>query len=531
MDAKGKCVAGGNVTRLAEKAAWLGVVRVKLFDYELAKVVQLRRAYNAAQKRLEVMVALPNWAHTETDIEKLLEVVKGNLDIVRGVMVYNEPCLSGYCTGEKGEKFLSTLERITKELTPHDIVVTPPFSMGGILKNTYPPQNSEFKDPVFMKRVVKILAMGNNPISANLYPYLDIACNPDVPLNYALGELPQANVQGTLFTSQVDADIKSLRYAIKKIEEPGEDFSNVQVQIGETGWAHSGGDQPWNKTKMRIWKLSTKDYAQKFYSNIATSLINRQWTPQNLYGIYIFDLADEPLKEGHYPAYDGEKYFGIEGLWTEEDTVHIAPWKWDKLPESTPPPQCQPLNSPVNNACAAAVEWVFQSGKHDPQAGSFYGASMGQSVKVDFMSASLNDWQKLFFCAPPNDQTKRCGAPPCQCTTPPCNVCDLAPGKTPPSDGRPAAVVPHMRPQDWDVWYSIKAQEAEAAKAEMEEKWETDFIGSSTSSSFWPSFAVTGLTAVVAAVAVVGFVGLLRRRAPKVEMRELEFALETGSAE
>ena len=40
---------------------------------------------------------------------------------------------------------------------------------------------------------------------------------------------------------------------------------------------------------------------------------------------------------------------------------------------------------------------------------------------VSFHHASVGDWQKLYFCAPPGG--KQCGTPPCQCSNPPCNIC------------------------------------------------------------------------------------------------------------
>lgn len=549
--------AGGvKVSDLAEKAAWLGVVRVKLFDFDKKKVVQLRKAYSAAGKRLSIAVALPLWMHTDKDMKDMLEVVKGNLDIVQTVFVLNEPCLHGYCKGEKGEDYLRQLKHITQELTPHKVEVTTPFSMGGIMKNTYPPQNSEFIDPDFMRRVVEILAIGDNTLYANLYPYLDIACNNLVPLNYALGEPPQSSVDGTVFTSQIDGDVKSLRYAIKKLDG---DFSNVKVGIGETGWAHSGGEKPKNKTRMRIWDLSTTHYSNKFYANIATSLAHDQWTEQNLGRIYIFDLADEPLKTGHYPAYDGEKFFGIGGLWTKEDKKHIAPWKWDAVPQPEALPEAAALDAPVNAVCAKAVKWCFNKGKFAANAGLLYGAPMGQISSVDFAKATLDDWHRLFFCAGTvntNDWSmnlsKKCGTPPSTCTKPPCGFCGPAPGQKP-APQKTVPVVPKMRPQDLADWKIIQAQEAtmdaEAGsgkaqeakrtagshkhrKPKAQQKWEEEDIQAAPH-PFWGSYAAAaGLVAVATAVAVAGLVARMRRPVGHLQTAlHQESELETGDPE
>jgi len=518
--------AGGvKVSDLAKKAAWLGVVRVKLFDYDEMKVVALRKAYYDAGKRVSIAVALPNWMHTDEDMHKLIKVVKHNLDVVQTVFVYNEPCLSGYCKGKKGENYLRRLKYITKELAPHKVEVTTPFSMGGILTDTYPPQNSKFKDPDFMRRVVETLAIGNNTLFANLYPYLDIACNPDVPLNYALGELPQASVEGVLFTSQVDADIKALRFAIQKL---GGDFSNVKVGIGETGWAHSGGKKPKNQSHMRVWDLSSTHYSNKFYANIATSLSNNQWTEQNLGRIYIFDLADEPLKAGHYPAYDGEKYFGIAGLWTKEDKQHIAPWKWEVAPQPEAIPAPKPLEDPANAACIADVQWVFNTGKNGANAAPLYGTPMGKIGLVDFAQASLEDWQRLFFCAPPGDLKKRCGTPPLTCTTPPCGVCGPPPGKKP-EPAKTTPIIPEMRPRDYKLWKII--EEREGGGKHAEQKWEKGTVQTPTQ-PIWGYYAAAGLAVVAAASAVAGLVVRMRKPVGALQAAlQQDSELETGDDE
>eukprot|EP00931_Biecheleriopsis_adriatica_P029395 TRINITY_DN17454_c0_g1_i2.p1 TRINITY_DN17454_c0_g1~~TRINITY_DN17454_c0_g1_i2.p1 ORF type:complete len:427 (-),score=84.89 TRINITY_DN17454_c0_g1_i2:84-1364(-) len=309
----------GDMVELARQAAKLGVVRIKLFDFEEAKVDALRVAF--AGKKLEIMVALPLWDRRNT--EGCLRTIHRNSDIVKAVAVWNEPCLQGLCKGADGEEYLHMLNYMTEQTSGlTNFQVTTPFSMGGILTDTYPPQNSRFKDADFMKRVVTILRRSQSPLTANLYPYLDIAGNPDVPENYALGNPPALNAEGVVFFSQVDADIKSLRFAISRL---GSDFGSVPVQIGETGWAHSGGPKPWGREatrdRIRVWMLSQKKNAQTFVDNIAKELLQWKWKDQSLHGIYLFQLADEPLKPGHPPAYDGEKYFGITAL--------RPPWRFD----------------------------------------------------------------------------------------------------------------------------------------------------------------------------------------------------------
>eukprot|EP00441_Pelagodinium_beii_P023483 CAMPEP_0197658258 /NCGR_PEP_ID=MMETSP1338-20131121/45130_1 /TAXON_ID=43686 ORGANISM="Pelagodinium beii, Strain RCC1491" /NCGR_SAMPLE_ID=MMETSP1338 /ASSEMBLY_ACC=CAM_ASM_000754 /LENGTH=181 /DNA_ID=CAMNT_0043234813 /DNA_START=58 /DNA_END=600 /DNA_ORIENTATION=+ len=82
--------------------------------------------------------------------------------------------------------------------------------------------------------------------------------------------------------------------------------------------------------------------------------------------------------------------------------------------------QCRSLNDPSNAVCASVVRWADQGGKWDPNAPSWF-KDMQSISKVDYKTASLGDWQKLYFCAPPGG--KQCGTPPCTCSNPPCDVC------------------------------------------------------------------------------------------------------------
>jgi len=81
---------------------------------------------------------------------------------------------------------------------------------------------------------------------------------------------------------------------------------------------------------------------------------------------------------------------------------------------------CRSLNDPANAVCASVVRWAHNGGRNDPHAADWF-KDMESIAKVDYKTASLGDWQKLYFCAPPGG--KQCGAPPCTCSNPPCDVC------------------------------------------------------------------------------------------------------------
>ena len=68
------------------------------------------------------------------------------------------------------------------------------------------------------------------------------------------------------------------------------------------------------------------------------------------------------------------------------------------------------------------VEWAASGGKNDPSAGSWY-YNMPSIAGVKYAEASVADFQRLYYCAPPG-KDKFCGVPPCTgCSREPCNDC------------------------------------------------------------------------------------------------------------
>uniref|UniRef100_A0A7S1KVD2 Calcineurin-like phosphoesterase domain-containing protein n=1 Tax=Alexandrium catenella TaxID=2925 RepID=A0A7S1KVD2_ALECA len=81
---------------------------------------------------------------------------------------------------------------------------------------------------------------------------------------------------------------------------------------------------------------------------------------------------------------------------------------------------CAPIDAGENMNCKKPVTWAAGSGKYDPQAANWFG-QMEEITGVDYEHASQDDFQRLYFCAPPGG--KACGSPPCQCSKPPCDKC------------------------------------------------------------------------------------------------------------
>eukprot|EP00930_Biecheleria_cincta_P097589 TRINITY_DN89293_c0_g1_i1.p1 TRINITY_DN89293_c0_g1~~TRINITY_DN89293_c0_g1_i1.p1 ORF type:complete len:739 (+),score=113.48 TRINITY_DN89293_c0_g1_i1:133-2349(+) len=95
--------------------------------------------------------------------------------------------------------------------------------------------------------------------------------------------------------------------------------------------------------------------------------------------------------------------------------------------------KCGSIDEPANAICKKAVVWAGKGGKWDPHASSWF-ADMKVIAGVDFADATQDDFQRLYFCAPPGGKGENCGVGPCQCSKPPCNTCY---GGAPPQPKRP----------------------------------------------------------------------------------------------
>lgn len=89
---------------------------------------------------------------------------------------------------------------------------------------------------------------------------------------------------------------------------------------------------------------------------------------------------------------------------------------------------CTALESPENKKCTAQVKWAFsQTNSSSKKAKDFLDEvrfNMRKYGNVAPENATLDDFQKLYWCAPPKGNlSQECGAPPCNCTYPPCHMC------------------------------------------------------------------------------------------------------------
>jgi len=105
--------------------------------------------------------------------------------------------------------------------------------------------------------------------------------------------------------------------------------------------------------------------------------------------------------------------------------------------------KCASLDAPENAECKSVVEWAATGGgKWDTHAPSWF-EDMQTIAGVNYKQASRDDFQRLYYCSPPGG--KACGAPPCQCSKPPCGTC-LAGGQKARAGCLPGSLSIHCKP-------------------------------------------------------------------------------------
>lgn len=89
---------------------------------------------------------------------------------------------------------------------------------------------------------------------------------------------------------------------------------------------------------------------------------------------------------------------------------------------------CGGLDDDRNVQCKEHVAWAFQNGRFESWAPTAYSGVL-EIAGVTFLEASLEDFQRFFFCGMPE---MACGLPPCSCSISPCDVCSsIAPNVEP----------------------------------------------------------------------------------------------------
>ncbi|CAE7738003.1 ACP5, partial [Symbiodinium microadriaticum] len=156
----------------------------------------------------------------------------------------------------------------------------------------------------------------------------------------------------------------------------------------------------------------------------------------------------------------GEEQCALNALQRRGEAVSAL----EKTAEAAGAPKCESLQHPSNNICRSTVEWAHRGGKYDRHGPQWF-ADMQSISGVDYHTASLGDWQKLYFCAPPGG--KQCGSPPCTCTHPPCDVCFQGKSKAKCSDPDSIACKPPATALDYNgmAWEDMNLLVASSFKS------------------------------------------------------------------
>ncbi|KAJ3705776.1 hypothetical protein LUZ61_009481 [Rhynchospora tenuis] len=161
-----------------------------------------------------------------------------------------------------------------------------------VLKNTYPPSNTEFSVS-FMAPIVNFLKNIGNPLLVNIYPYFSYAGNQDqIPLDYALFTASGTVVTDGQYQYQnlFDAMVDSVYYALEKTGA-----SDVGLVVSESGWPSTGGVD------------TTVDNAQTYNQKLINHVPNGTPKRSGNLETYIFAMFNENQKKGD----EVERHFGL----------------------------------------------------------------------------------------------------------------------------------------------------------------------------------------------------------------------------
>lgn len=162
-----------------------------------------------------------------------------------------------------------------------------------ILATSFPPSQGTFREDLvqYIQPILAFHAQTNSPFLINVYPYFAYKSDPNnVPLEYVLFE-PNAGeidpITNLRYDNMLYAQIDAVYSAIKVLG-----YSNIQVQISETGWPSKGDADEFGATVQN---------AGIYHRNLIQRMQQRQGTPANPsqpIDIYVFALFNENMKPG-----------------------------------------------------------------------------------------------------------------------------------------------------------------------------------------------------------------------------------------
>lgn len=86
--------------------------------------------------------------------------------------------------------------------------------------------------------------------------------------------------------------------------------------------------------------------------------------------------------------------------------------------------KCGNLDASENSKCKNGVKWGHGNKKYNGHERWWTYANLALVSRVTWDDATLDDFQRVYFCDNRDGSKKsKCGLPPCSCTSPPCDVC------------------------------------------------------------------------------------------------------------
>lgn len=270
----------------ARQIAALPVGRAKTFSYHGGDL-QFIQAASASNLRLAV--GIPNaeleaLAHGQT--QALIAAIKPYARSIDWLCVGNEP-LGSWHGGRYLNLLVPAMQNVHSALKGADlqIGVTVPLNYS-IMGNSFPPSAGQFNPTLvtIITGACQVMSASHAPFMVNVYPFLDVINNGQIPLPYCLFTATQNQwVHDGPYTYKniFDASLDALYVALGRIG-----FPNLQVVVGECGWPTLGNP------------VATIANAQTFNQNLIYHCKSGTGTPRRSGTIvcYVFEMYDEANK-------------------------------------------------------------------------------------------------------------------------------------------------------------------------------------------------------------------------------------------
>ncbi|GJN11502.1 hypothetical protein PR202_ga29700 [Eleusine coracana subsp. coracana] len=310
-----------------------GITMVRLYDAD--PVVLKAFAYTG----IKVMVMLPNddLAAAAKNQSFALQWARRNV-----ASYYPATRINGVAVGNEVFQERSDL---TRQLVPaminvhHALVnlnldnaikVSTPIAFSA-LKDTYPPSSGRFRDDIaqsVMKPMLKFLVQTGSYLSMNPYPFFAYAEDPNIDLDYALGNYkPGVNDTNTglIYHCLLDAMMDATYFAIEKLaEQLSIRQGSTNTQFTEVGWPSGGqirhrGIRPLSgNIGLDVsdgFQPATVANAKEFNNYVIKRMLSGKTGTPHLRNadtnIYIFALFNENQKGQQGPYDDVEKNWGL----------------------------------------------------------------------------------------------------------------------------------------------------------------------------------------------------------------------------